>query len=96
MLNLVAPCIEDKGHGAKLVTMLRDAGEDIDWRKIQPDEPDAPHVLNSEMPPEPSGRPEWDYHRFVLSTAGWHAYRDEHGRPFLPPVCDSLSYLSFI
>ena len=52
MLNLVAPCIEDKGHGAKLVTMLRDAREDIDWRKIQPDEPDAPPVLNSEMPPD--------------------------------------------
>ena len=52
MLHLVAPCIEDAGHEAKLVTMLRDAGENIDWRQVQPDEPDAPPVLNNEMPPE--------------------------------------------
>ncbi|XP_078175182.1 uncharacterized protein LOC144568685 [Carex rostrata] len=26
-----------------------------------------------------------DYHHWVLRMVGWHAYRDEHGRPFLPP-----------
>ena len=95
MLNLVAPCIAHYGQEAKLVTMLRDAGENIDWRAVQPDEPDAPPVMTSEMPPEPSEQPEWDYHRWVLHMAGWHAYRDEQGRPVLPPVCDSLFYLCF-
>ena len=95
MLNLVAPCIADHGHEVKLVTMLRDAGENIDWRSVQPDEPDAPPVLISEMPPEPLEQPEWDYHRWVLRMAVWHAYRDQHGRPVLPPVCDSLFYLFF-
>ncbi|XP_078180782.1 uncharacterized protein LOC144574647 [Carex rostrata] len=69
ILNLVAPCIEDYGHEAKLVTMLRDAGEDIDWRKIKADEPDAPPVLNSEMPPTPTKQPEWDYHPWVLRVS---------------------------
>ena len=93
MLNLVAPCIEDNGHEAKLVTMLRDAGENIDWRKIKSDEPDAPPVQTSEMPPTPTEQPGWDYHHFVLTMTGWHAYRDEHGRPVLPPVYDTLFYL---
>jgi len=87
MLHLVAPCIERHGHEAKLVTMLRDAGEEIDWRKIQGNEPGAPLVMASEMPPEPTGHPVWDYHRWVQSMTGWHAYRDVHGRPVLPQVC---------
>ena len=84
MLNLVAPCIESHGHEAKLVTMLRDTGEEIDWRRVQADEPDAPPVMACEMPPEPSEQPEWNYHRWVLGMTGWHAFLDEHGRPVLP------------
>ena len=63
MLNLVAPCFEGHGHEAKLVAMLRDAGEDIDCRRVQRDEPDEPAVHASQMPPEPTSQPEWDYHR---------------------------------
>ena len=96
MLHLVAPCIEDYGHGAKLITMLRDAGENIDWRQVQKDEPNAPAVLTSEMPPEPSGQPGWEYHRWVLRMAGWRAYRDAHGRPVLPPVCHFLFYVKLV
>ena len=93
MLNLVAPCIESHGHEAKLVTMLRDAGEEIDWRKVQADESDEPYVRASEMPPEPSEQTGWDYHRWVLTMTGWHAFRDKHGRPVLPPVCHFLFYV---
>ncbi|XP_078181603.1 uncharacterized protein LOC144575345 [Carex rostrata] len=84
MLNLVAPCIENHGHEAKLVAMLRDAGEKIDWRRVQAAEPNEPFVRASEMPPEPSEQPEWDYHRWVLGISGWHTFLDEHGRPVLP------------
>ncbi|XP_078152710.1 uncharacterized protein LOC144547901 [Carex rostrata] len=84
MLNLVAPYIESHGHQAKLVTMLRDVEEEIDWPRVQADEPDVPPVMASEMPLEPLEQPEWDYHRWVLSMSGWHAFRDKHGRVVLP------------
>ncbi|XP_078170103.1 uncharacterized protein LOC144564374 [Carex rostrata] len=54
VLNLVASCIEDHGQSAKLVTMLRDAGEEIDWSKVQKDEPNAPPgPAYMAPPPEP-------------------------------------------
>jgi hypothetical protein len=86
MLYYFAPCIEGHGHGAKLITMLRDARENIDWRKVQRDEPGAPPVMAAEMPPEPAEQPEWDFHRWVLSMSSWHAYFGEYGRPCLPQV----------
>jgi hypothetical protein len=96
MLNMVAPCIEGHGHQAKLVTMLRDAGEDIDWRRVQRDEPDEPAVHASQMPPVPTSQPEWDYHRWVLSMSGWHGFFDEHGRAVLPQVWHFLFYVKLV
>lgn len=43
--------IEDHGHQGKLITMLLDAGENIDWRAIDETEPNEPLVRVSEMPP---------------------------------------------
>ncbi|KAF3320116.1 Serine/threonine-protein [Carex littledalei] len=84
ILKKNANAVEDAGHGGKIITMLRDAGENINWREINPIEPDPEPIIGQEFPPSPDSHPEWDYHDWVLSNVAWQAWYDEHGRPVQP------------
>ena len=90
-----ANVVEDAGHGGKIIGMLRDARENINWREIDPQEPDPSPVLMDDMPSSPDSHPEWDYHRWVLSDIGWTAWYDEHGRPVQPHVCHTSVSVRF-
>jgi len=59
MLEHTAPIVETGGFEGRLVGMLRDAGENINWREIQsaPRNPDYQRVpvYGDEMPQAPAG-----------------------------------------
>lgn len=79
--------VEEAGHGGQIVSMLRDARENINWQEVDGTEPDAVPVALSDMPPSPETHPEWDYHRWVLSMSGWEAFYGEDGQPIQSQVC---------
>ena len=59
MLEHTAPVVETGGFEGRLVGMLRDAGENINWREIQ-DTPRNPNyqpeaIYAHDMPPPPAG-----------------------------------------
>ena len=54
--------LEDVGYDGHVINMLRDAGENINWREVEGFEPDVPAVLAAEMPSPPREQPQWDYH----------------------------------
>ena len=60
MLEHTAPVVEVGGWEGRLIGMLRDAGENINWREAikttrrNPDQPPVP-IYASEMPPPPVG-----------------------------------------
>ena len=78
--------IEDAGSGGRVISMLRDARENIDWRAVNPDEADAAAVFTRDMPSPPRVDADWDYYQWVLSNSGWTAYYNSEGRPVQPPV----------
>jgi hypothetical protein len=80
------PLIDDAGQSGRTINMLRDARENIDWRAVEPDEPDAPLVCTQDMPSPPRLDADWDYYHWVLSNSGWAAYYNSEGRPVQPPV----------
>lgn len=86
MLQDHAQLIEDAGSGGRVISMLRDAGENIDWRAVDPDEQDAPPVFTRDMPSPPRLDGDWDYYHWVLSNSGWAAYYNSEGRPVAAPV----------
>ena len=87
-LKQYAPRLEDVGYDGHVINMLRDANENINWREVDGFEPDAPAITPSvEMPSPPGEQQPWDYHQWVLSTAGWQAYYDDDGRLVNPEVC---------
>ena len=50
-LKQYAPRLEDVGYDGHVINMLRDAGENINWREVDGFEPDAPAITPSvEMP----------------------------------------------
>ena len=59
MLQHSAPIVEDSGWDGRLVGMLHDAGEDINWREIKapPPDPEQPGdpIYAAEMPQPPAG-----------------------------------------
>ena len=59
MLEHTAPIVETGGFDGRLVGMLRDANENINWREIQktPRDPNYQRVpvYADEMPPPPGG-----------------------------------------
>ena len=59
MLQHTAPMVEDSGFDGRLVGMLHDSGENINWCEIEPTplDPDQPRVAiyGDEMPPPPPG-----------------------------------------
>lgn len=62
MLHHTAPIVEDSQFDGRLIGMLHDAGENINWREIKKDSP-APNEPNQErelvyaddLPPPPEG-----------------------------------------
>ncbi|KAF3320111.1 Serine/threonine-protein [Carex littledalei] len=86
MLQHSAPIVEDSGWDGRLVGMLHDAGEDINWREIKappldPEQPGDP-IYAAEMPPPPADDDSgWAIHQWVLNNNAWNAYYNEHGVP---------------
>ncbi|XP_078160164.1 uncharacterized protein LOC144555639 [Carex rostrata] len=84
MLEHTAPIVETGGFEGRLVGMLRDAGENINWREIQsaPRNPDYQRVpvYGDEMPQAPAADDSgWAFHDWVLNTQGWDAYKNKYG-----------------
>jgi hypothetical protein len=62
MLHHSAPIVEDSQFDGRLVGMLHDAGENINWREIKIDSPvpnqpnqEPPLVRDRDLPPPPAG-----------------------------------------
>jgi hypothetical protein len=62
MLHHTAPIVEDSQFDGRLIGMLHDAGENINWREIKKESP-APNessrervlVYDDDLPPPPEG-----------------------------------------
>ena len=59
MLEYTAPVVETGGFDGRLIGMLRDSGENINWREISAAPRNPNHervpVYADEMPPPPTG-----------------------------------------